>query len=274
MLSEWIAGLEASQLRRQFDRAVPFRHVVLQAPTELLTDFVGAFPDADWVGWKGLGDSYQKNKFACNQIEILPAEIQVFLHDLCKPTVLTFLEKLTGIDGLIPDPYLEGGGLHLSLGGGILAPHTDFHIYDRLALYRRINLILYLNSEWESGDGGELELSLPNSQEPEAVVRPTFGSMVIFETDDRSVHGFRNPVKEGTSRRSVALYYYTARDSNNFSGDQTTHWREHARQNGIARVRFVLSRGLLRISRLFSIAAHIANPNQGIRLLRQRLHRE
>jgi len=115
---------------------------------------------------------------------------------------------------------------HISLDAMlVLEPHTDFHIYQRLNLYRRVNLILYLNDDWTKGDGGELRLWKKSDQtkdRPEIEIEPIGGKMVIFETSDQSVHGFTNPVRN--ERRSIAIYYYTSEDSSVFSGDYTTHW--------------------------------------------------
>ena len=66
------------------------------------------------------------------------------------------------------------------------------------------------------------------------------------------MHGFPVPVAEGKWRRSVALYYYTAAPTDNFSGDETTYWREHGE---------LAYRGLLRASRRISIWANTVNPN-------------
>ena len=161
--------------------------------------------------------------------------------------------------------------MHLSTDGGILSPHTDFHIYERLGLYRRLNLILYLNENWADGDGGELELSIPGDLTPIAQIQPVLGRVVLFQTDDKSVHGFRNPVRPGTQRRSIALYYYTSEETSIFSGDQTTHWRDHGTGKNSSKIRFLLYKVLLKISRAFSIIAQIINPNQGLDLVKSRL---
>lgn len=182
------------------------------------------------------------------------------------------LEQITSIEGLIPDPYLAGGGLHLSLAGGILAPHTDFHIYKKLGLYRRLNLILYLNKNWKQGDGGELELSLPKPQSTERyVVEPFSNRAILFQTDDQSVYGFTSPVRQDTVRQSIAVYYYTSYETKTFSGDQTTHWRTHGSLSVTKMPRLMLYKFLLKISRIFSLVAQVINPNQGLTLVRTRL---
>ena len=263
---------EFGELRNSFLNALPFPYLVADdflQDSEILSK---SFPEIGWNGWHALGDTYQHNKFTCSNPDLFPKELSEIIDELSSPRFLNFLEKVTGIEKLIPDPYLEGGGLHLSTGGGILSPHTDFHIYERLGLYRRINLILYLNENWVVGDGGELELSVPGDLTPIALVEPMQGRIVLFQTDDLSVHGFRNPVRLGTERRSIALYYYTSEETSIFSGDQTTRWRDHGTIKSFSKFRFLLYKILLRISRAFSIVAQIINPNQGIGLVKSRLH--
>ena len=87
------------------------------------------------------------------------------------------------------------------------------------------------------------------------------GRAVIFRTDDRSVHGFADPVAPGRWRQSIALYYYTSRETGRFSGDTGTHWRTHgARMTG---PRLAVFEALIFCSRAFSRAAHFINPNKG-----------
>ncbi|MGA3221738.1 MAG: 2OG-Fe(II) oxygenase [Acidimicrobiales bacterium] len=254
----------------EFAGAYPFAHVVINNLLDADTSILADFPEADWEGWRGLGDSYQIGKFSCDDIELIPEPYAGIIQQLSTPRFLRALEQLTGIDKLLPDPYLTGGGLHMSCPGGILAPHTDFHLYDKADLYRRINIIVYLCPEWRESDGGCLEL-FGNADGPHVTVVPGWGNAVIFRTDDRSVHGFPVPVAEGRTRRSIALYYYTAREAETFSGDATTHWREHGEQNGaIRKARFELFRILIKTSRVFSLAAHLVNPNQGPGSLRKR----
>jgi hypothetical protein len=86
------------------------------------------------------------------------------------------------------------------------------------------------------------------------------------------VHGFPVPVAEGKWRRSVALYYYTAAPTKNFSGDETTYWRQHGEQAGVVRrARLVVYRGMTNLSLVISNLAVIVNPNQGGALLKAAL---
>ena len=50
-----------------------------------------------------------------------------------------FLETLTGIECLLPDPYFIGGGAHVSTTGDFLKIHADFNWHHKLQAYRRVN---------------------------------------------------------------------------------------------------------------------------------------
>ena len=124
---------------------------------------------------------------------------------------VTFLENLTGIDGLIADPHLRGGGVHEIERGGLLGVHADFNFYRRMHVWRRLNVILYLNTEWNEEWGGHLELWEADGKTCAKRIAPIFNRAVIFDTSGRSYHGHPHPLScpEGQSRKSLALYYYT-----------------------------------------------------------------
>ena len=242
----------------------PFPHIVLDDMLRVGPEFADEnFPGEQWPNWRSLGDSYQVKKFTCDDISKIPDPFARLIHELSAPSFLRALEKVTGIPKLLPDPYLAGGGLHLSGPGGILAPHTDFHIYDAMDLYRRVNILVYLNEDWDESFGGCLEVGDVGTDR--ALVVPGWGKVMIFTTDDKSVHGFPKPIAEGHWRRSVALYYYTSLEAPGFSGDASTHWRDHGVQHGAGRkLRFGLFKVFMQTSRAFSLLAHLTNPNQGM----------
>ena len=124
---------------------------------------------------------------------------------------LTFLERLTGVDGLIADAHLRGGGLHEIRRGGKLDVHADFNYHKRIKLYRRLNLLLYLNQGWDEDWGGHLELWSRDMTRCVQRIAPVFNRAVIFDTSSHSYHGHPEPLEcpETTSRKSMALYYYT-----------------------------------------------------------------
>ena len=251
------------RLASEFGRADPFPHVVLEDFLNLTPDdMAGVYPPPDWPHWKRREDFYQSGKMYCRDTDVIPPLLTSMFYELSSPPFLNFLESVTGIGGLIPDPYYEGGGLHCSGPGGVLMPHTDFHLYGRLNLYRRLNLLLYLNPGWGEDFGGCLGLWEKGAQHPAKLVVPAWGTCVIFRTDDRSVHGFSTPVREGRWRRSIALYYYSSQATAHFSGDAHTYWQRHGTQSGLNRLRMRWSRLLTIAAHKLSHLAHQANPNK------------
>jgi Rps23 Pro-64 3,4-dihydroxylase Tpa1-like proline 4-hydroxylase len=258
---------EGDQLAKAFANADPFPHLVLDSMVSITPTEAKTFPTIEWDRWRSLGDEYQKNKRACPDIEAIPEPFKALIRELSEPRFIRALEKVTGIGQLIPDPYLTGGGLHLSGPEGILSEHIDFHYYRALNLYRRINVLVYFNEDWTLEDGGCLSL-FNEKHEPVHTVVPEFGRTVIFATDARSLHGFPVPVAEGRWRMSVALYYYTSAEAAVFSGDETTYFRSEVKRGVVNRGRHIVYRGLLNLSRGISILAHLANPAQGVGLVK------
>jgi len=123
------------------------------------------------------------------------------------------LEALTGERQLVSDPYLVGGGQHQIGRGGFLGVHTDFNVNERTGLFRRLNLLLYLNDGWRNEWEGALELWDRAMTGPVVTVSPAMNTCVVFTTDNTSYHGHpkRLACPPGSTRKSIALYYYTSR---------------------------------------------------------------
>lgn len=255
---------QVTAMAQRFQSGAPFPHIVLDDVLTVGVEEVGrSFPDPDWRGWSKWQDHYQAGKRYCGTFSVMPRLMQSIISELSQPAFLGFIEQLSGIKALMPDPYLEGGGLHSSGEGGILAPHTDFHLLERLNLYRQINVILYLNPYWEEEWGGCLGLYRKGEHTPRELVVPSFGRMVIFRTNHESVHGFAVPVAAGHRRNSIALYYYTALDAVEFSGDNTTYWQQHGKLSTGGKIQLAVHKRLLNLSTLVSKAAHRFNPHIG-----------
>src|SRR5204863_6284010 len=115
------------------------------------------------------------------------------------------------IEGLIPDPYLFGGGLHQIERGGVLSVHADYNFHPVMHVDRRLNLLVYLNESWDPSWGGDLELWDRDMRRAVKTIEPVAGRCVIFGTTDFSYHGHPDPLTcpPEVTRRSLALYYYT-----------------------------------------------------------------
>src|SRR5262245_5566661 len=202
----------AEKNRNAYATADPCPHVVIDhfLPEEALDLVRAEIPRPNEIRWIEFDDARGK-KLASKAEMQLGAATRFMLYQLNSSILIDFLEKLTGIEGLIPDPYFWGGGVHQIVRGGFLKIHSDFNRHPILKLDRRLNLLLYLNRSWQEEWGGHFELWDRNMTECRKKILPVFGRCVIFSTTDFSNHGHPDPLNcpEGESRKSLALYYYS-----------------------------------------------------------------
>jgi Rps23 Pro-64 3,4-dihydroxylase Tpa1-like proline 4-hydroxylase len=199
-------------LATQYRDASPFPHIVIDdfIDPEVLHAVLADFPSSDN---KQFFDRHQERfKFQYQPHESPAGLVRNLFAELNSRAFLTFLEEMTGIEGLISDPYFEGGGLHETKRGGHLGVHADFNVHGRLKVERKLNLLIYLNENWRDDYGGQLELWDRQMKECVIRVKPVFGRAVIFNTALDSFHGHPDPLTcpPERSRRSIATYYYQA----------------------------------------------------------------
>lgn len=205
----------AQSLAAAYAAADPFPHAVfdeLLRPEAAVT-LARVFPRPhDPVGWDHYGYEGFEKKIATSNETLLPAPIRRALQELNSAPFIGFLETLTGIDGLVPDPMMLGGGIHLSRPGDLLGIHADFNWHPKLKLHRRVNLLVYLNPEWDTAWGGELELWDTQAKGCVRRVAPLMNRAVVFSTRSDTFHGHPRPLAcpDGVFRQSIAAYYYTA----------------------------------------------------------------
>jgi Rps23 Pro-64 3,4-dihydroxylase Tpa1-like proline 4-hydroxylase len=203
----------ADRLSTGYRSAKPFPHVVIDSfinNERALQEVIAEFPapkSLDWIHYK----QETERKLASRDDNRLGPATRHMLQQFNSSTFCSFLEKLTGIPGLIPDPYFWGGGLHQIEQGGFLKIHSDFNWYERLKLDRRLNVLLYLNKDWKVEYGGHLELWSQDMKRCEQKILPTANRCVIFSTNSNSYHGHPEALTcpEGCTRKSMALYYYS-----------------------------------------------------------------
>jgi Rps23 Pro-64 3,4-dihydroxylase Tpa1-like proline 4-hydroxylase len=196
-----------------YSGASPFPHIVLDdfLDEAFAEAFLTSFPPKEaYSVFRTNANAYLKRGYRPDDLGNNPC--RQYLYQFNSAPLLQFLEALTGIRGLIPDPYFHGGGLHEIDRGGRLGVHADFNLYAPLNLVRRINLIVYLNKDWRREYGGHLELWDQSMSRCVVSVAPLFNRCVVFNTDKSTFHGHPEPLAcpERLSRRSIAVYYYTA----------------------------------------------------------------
>lgn len=174
-------------------------------------DAMNAFPkvkDAGWIHYIHVNEK----KHGLNKMDMIPPFLQEVIKTLNSDSFVESLSELTGIEGLKADPSLEGGGLHQTQKGGFLNIHADFTVHPHKRNWRRrVNVLVYLNENWEPEYKGDLELWTRDMAACAQKISPIFNRCVVFNTDEDSYHGLPEPIQcpEDRTRKSIALYYFT-----------------------------------------------------------------
>jgi 2OG-Fe(II) oxygenase superfamily len=193
--------------------AKPYPHIVLddvltpEAFEAASTEFPGLH-DPFWKGYLHVNET----KYSNTALDTWGSTLNAVAREFYSPRFIEFLTALTGIEDLMPDWALDGGGLHQTLRGGHLNIHADFtthHVHEDWA--RRVNILLYLNREWHDDWGGKLELWDKDMTACQASVTPQGNRMLVFSTSFDTFHGHPDGLTcpEDVARRSMALYYFT-----------------------------------------------------------------
>lgn len=193
----------------------PFPHIFIDNFFEenFANELLENFPDLDSELWERTNDPKIEVKMRSkwNSEFDIPEKIVDAIRIMNSAPFLHSLSRVLKIPKLLPDPYFTGGGLNVTVSGGLLDVHVDGNYHDATSLHRRVNAILYLNPGWRQNWGGEFGLYDSKGQKLLKKIAPLHNRFMAFDTNDFSFHGLPDPLNfpEGKARRSIILYYYT-----------------------------------------------------------------
>jgi len=211
-----------------YQNALPYPHISMDnfLEMEAAEKALKIFPEIKDEGWIHYVHVNEK-KHGLNKLELIPVFIRdEIIKELNSSKFIEYLERLTGISNLLPDSTIEGGGIHQSKNGGFLNIHADFTVHPhRKTWRRRVNLLIYLNKNWSSEYGGDLELWEKDMAKCAVKIAPIFNRVVIFNTDEDSYHGFPDSIQcpNDVTRKSIALYYFTEEKTGSFKRRATNY---------------------------------------------------
>lgn len=212
VLDHRAARATAAPFAARYQAARPYPHICIDnfLPPQVLTrvrDDLATLPEPE-----SAFDNARERLKSSYLPERLPDYTRALFYAMNARGFITFLEELTGIKGLIPDPYFMGAGIHRVANGGHLDIHADFNVHTVMKVERRLNVLIYLNPDWHADWGGSFEIwDKAMTQKLESFV-PLFNRMVCFSTGSDTFHGNPETVANpnGDPRLSIAMYYYTA----------------------------------------------------------------
>jgi hypothetical protein len=205
---DWLRS-SLPELRKEFLAAAPWPHLVLD---DLVDPEVVARAEKEEAAFATQLRPHRSHRLVKAESAVPggPAA-QGLLEEMLSAEFIELVESVTGIKGLTGDPDHFWGGLHASSNGFFQSIHTDFERHPNPGLFHRVNVLLYLNSEWEPQFGGDLELWPKDMSACGRKIAPLIGRVVIFVTDPTTVHGVPDPIAcpPERFRLSLASYYYT-----------------------------------------------------------------
>ena len=199
-----------ARLRREFAQGKPYKHLVLDnfLRPEIAENLYANFPKPTELRkhYKGLNE----HKSEGSSFESYHGDFMKVLQTISSQSFIDWMEEVTNIDELSIPADHRGAGVHQGRNGSFLDVHVDFSVHPTLHLHRRLNLLIYLNKDWQDSYGGALELWNADMTSLDKTVLPTFNRAVIFETTDTSWHGYdKITVPEDVTRKSIYSYYYS-----------------------------------------------------------------
>ncbi len=201
---------EADSLRAEYLKATPWPHIIMR---DVFPDEVVAAAAAECMELENddmlltAGPAQVKQESRSGLGPVTTELLATLDSDFFK----TFIEKVTGVQDPIADTTHALGGMHRSQDGGFTLIHRDFRRHPETNLHHRVNMLLYLNPEWDESWGGYLELWPSNMKAVGKRVAPLGNTLLLWETHDQTLHGLPEPVHcpPGISRVSLASYWYT-----------------------------------------------------------------
>ncbi len=223
---QYVQPLDIDDLAKRFQTAKPFPSICIDnfLKPEFAEQVRQSFPTYDQAKELGLGFNAvnERGKIQVTDSSKFRGAVAQLHEVLASQPFLDLMSKMTGINELLADDKLLGGGLHQTGPRGHLDVHVDFNYIKERRLHRRMNIIIFLNPGWKKEWGGALELWDEQVKVCHHTFEPIFNRCCMFETSEISFHGVTAvtcPPNE--SRKSFAAYYYTLDETSNL--DEISH---------------------------------------------------
>jgi len=146
-------------LRGKFLSAKPFNHVVIDNffKYDVAMSIVENLPGYDSEVDATYDNAIEKKRTVQNWTKF-PKSVYSAMTELVSQEFTDHLRFMTGEEELVADFGLHGGGMHLHQAGDYLNVHLDYDIHPKLNMKRKLNIIIYLNPEWQVSWRGNLGL--------------------------------------------------------------------------------------------------------------------
>lgn len=214
IFGEWIHN--SNSLKYNFSNGMPFEHIVID--NFLNNDYAellcNEFPQ-DYSNWYKYENPIEV-KYAFDNINELTENLKNYFYYLSCDKFINVIKNITSIDNIEYDPYLHGAGLHCHPKHGRLNIHLDYEKHPYSGKERRINIIYFLNKNWNPEWNGANELWDKTITQYVKKTDVKFNRAIIFKTNDISWHGLPEKIlcPENNFRKTLAYYYVSPLNTN------------------------------------------------------------
>lgn len=139
---DFFAPKRVEALHETFINNSPFPHIVFEGlfPPPLLELVSADFDRLNWSDWRRYDNSNELKRGTAPKTRLGHAS-ELYFNTIYSGRFVEFIEKVTGIHGLVTDPELFAGGLHEIPTGGKFAMHVDFNQHEVTRLENRLVFI-------------------------------------------------------------------------------------------------------------------------------------
>ena len=201
---------QTAVLRQSFAAGTPCKHLIIDGfLTEETANLLhGHFPPMSAL--KVRRKSLNENKAEDSKFDEWHPAFREVRDAIRSESFAAWISTVTGIDGLLTPDNPLGSGVHQGADGSYVDVHIDVNYDPESNLWRRVNLLVYLNRNWKDEYGGHLEIWDKFMKRAEKRIAPAHNRAVLFLTDENSPHGYQTiRVPEGETRKSFYAYFFT-----------------------------------------------------------------
>ena len=209
LIIERLNEIGINYLKKKYEQSGKINHLIIEKvlPNEIATKLSEYFPEEEELNHL-VGP--QENKYVGVHFTNKQKLVEECIYAFQEENLIQIISEITNIKTLIGDPELYAGGISSMSKGCFLNPHID-NSHDRnLENFRRLNLLYYVNKDWDPKEGGGELVLYPNGiKNKEEKITCDFNRLVIMRTDNKSLHGVKKIQSEFKRRKCISNYYFS-----------------------------------------------------------------
>ena len=204
---------KADELAPEYQSGEPYPNVVIDGffRPEIFSAVQHELVSPETSFTKVFTDEFQTHK-TISTGDAVPPLISLIATKFASAEMLRYIERVTGVKKLVPDPYFntDYGYYHIVGSGGVLGSHVDHSRHGSLSIPHVLNLVVYLSSPWKEEDGGTLCLFDSTGTTVRKRVPCLANRAVLFSSSPIAYHAVEPVAREhGRRRHSLYFAYYS-----------------------------------------------------------------